>query len=146
MTFPPPSPKVPFRYNNLMDKESVTPTIKFRPHHFLCMRFWVGNGYSEEYTEYVNEILPQVREGLPVEITFGPDSLCEVCPHLKEGKCESQERVLKFDRAVIDHCSLKEGQVVIWNEVSKAVTEKIMNAGLFSSICGDCSWAEYCHL
>lgn len=65
----------------MSEKESK---IKFRPHHFLCMRYWVGNGYSEKYTDFVNEIF-------------------------------------------------------------KVVTEKIMNADLFTSICGDCSWAKFCH-
>lgn len=119
--------------------------IKFRPHHFLCMRYWVGNGYSESYTKFVNEILPQIKNGLPVEITFGPDSLCSVCPHLKNGICDSQERVMKFDKAVIDYCGMEEGQTVNWNNMFKLVSEKIMDAGLFESICGDCSWAEYCH-
>lgn len=119
--------------------------IKFRPHHFLCMRYWVGNGYSESYTKFVNEILPQIKNGLPVEITFGPDSLCSVCPHLKNEICDSQERVMKFDKAVIDYCGMEEGQIVNWNDMFKLVSEKIMDAGLFESICGDCSWAEYCH-
>lgn len=109
------------------------------------MRYWVGNGYSESYTKFVNEILPQIKNGLPVEITFGPDSLCSVCPHLKNGICDSQERVTKFDKAVIDYCGMEEGQTVNWNDMFKLVSEKIMDAVLFESICGDCSWAEYCH-
>lgn len=119
--------------------------IKFRPHHFLCMRFWAGNGYSEKYTARVEEILPQVKNGAKIKIVFEPDSLCAACPHLQNDICDSQSRVLKFDAEVAKLCGIKAGQTTTWQQMHKTVSEKIMEQNKFSAICGDCSWAEICH-
>lgn len=119
--------------------------IKLRPHHFLCMRFWIGNGYSKEYTERVEEILPAMKSGEKVYVEFGPDSLCEKCPHLKNGICDSQDRVVEFDRKVAEYCSLKNGEETDWDKVFQSVSSGIMNQNRFDLICGDCAWAEICH-
>jgi len=119
--------------------------IKLRPHHFLCMRFWAGHGYSEEYTHTVEALLPRIHADEPVTVTFGPDSLCSACPHLQNGRCESQDHVLSFDQGVTDRLNLTDGMTTTWSEMSALVTEKIMNAHQFHAICGDCAWAELCH-
>ncbi len=119
--------------------------IKLRPHHFLCLRFWAGNGYSAAYTQKVEEILPQIKNGTKVEIVFGPDTLCKACPHLKKSLCDSQQRVTKFDADVVKLCGLTDGQKTTWQEMCSLVSEKVMESGQFFSICGDCAWAEYCH-
>ncbi|MCF0237834.1 MAG: DUF1284 domain-containing protein [Sphaerochaetaceae bacterium] len=111
------------------------------------MRFWEGKGYSEEYTNLVDNLLPKIKEELiPITITFKADTLCKACPHLVEGKCDSQDKVLVFDKKVTELCDLKDGQRVTWNEMFDLVTTKIMNEqGLFKSICSNCSWADICH-
>lgn len=119
--------------------------IRLRPHHFLCLRFWAGNGYSREYTDYVEKILPAIKKGESLNVEFGPDSLCEKCPHLKNGICDSQDRVVEFDRKVIELCSLKNGQETNWGKMFQSVSCNIMDQGKFDSICGDCAWAEICH-
>lgn len=123
----------------------MEPTIALRPHHFLCMRFWKGHGYSEDYTRRVEELLPRIQADEPVTVTFGPDSLCNACPHLQNGICESQDHVLSFDRGVMEHCGITDGMVTTWSQMYAIVTEKIMDTGAFETICGDCAWGELCH-
>lgn len=89
--------------------------IRLRPHHFLCIRFWQGHGYSESFTNKMERIIPLLKNGNPIVITTGPDDLCDVCPNKIEidglAACKSQEKVLRYDQAVLDNCKLQEGQV-----------------------------------
>ena len=68
--------------------------IKIRPHHLLCMRAYIGNGYSEEFKIEMEKVIKELKvyneflksdnlnnDIKKVNIVFNTDSLCEKCPN-----------------------------------------------------------------
>ena len=35
--------------------------IKIRPHHLLCMRAYIGNGYSEEFKIEMEKVIKELK-------------------------------------------------------------------------------------
>ena len=54
--------------------------LQLRPHHSLCMQFYVGKAYSPDFGKNMEQklLLPEDTE---LVITFGLDDLCAHCPN-----------------------------------------------------------------
>jgi hypothetical protein len=87
-------------------------TIKLRPHHLLCTQGYSGKGYSDAFVSNMDDVVERLRSNQDekVEIVFTTDNLCENCPSkISNGVCESDDKVLRFDKGVIDALGLDEG-------------------------------------
>lgn len=102
----------------------------------------------------MERIIPLLKNGNPIVITTGPDDLCDVCLNKIDidglAACKSQEKVLRYDQAVLDNCKLQEGQVITWNGIYNVVTKaffEVIKDGntLFKETCSDCSWYDICN-
>ncbi|MBP3762198.1 MAG: DUF1284 domain-containing protein [Ruminococcus sp.] len=115
---------------------------KIRPHHALCIQFFEGKGYSPEFTENMRNIINILESSDPfVCITKNADVICSKCPHNINGVCAS-EKVLHYDNAVMENCSLEINSVIKWSKLKK-FAEKIISCGL-ENICADCKWFYIC--
>lgn len=115
---------------------------KIRPHHSLCISFFVGKGYSSEFTENMSRVKAWLEKEDPtVEITMGADMICEHCPHNVNGECETLEKVERYDSTVCRICGFSEGETLHWKEISEAAQNKIIKANRLKEVCGDCQWA-----
>ena len=126
--------------------------IKIRPHHLLCMRAYIGNGYSEEFKIEMEKVIKELKvyneflksdnlnnDIKKVNIVFNTDSLCEKCPNkLCENKCASQEKVSLIDEKMIKYFSIKEG-IQNYIDLENQVYNKI-NEEIFDDICKECQW------
>ena len=119
--------------------------IKLRPHHLLCTQGYSGNGYSDNFVSNMNEVVERLRtnKNEMVEITFSTDNLCAFCPSkLSDGVCDSDSKVLHFDKGVIDALNLKEGTYSYQDLISKL--DSYLTSGnedeLLKKICGNCNW------
>ena len=90
-------------------------TYPIRPHHGMCLAFFIGNGYSTGFTAHMQEMLELFTKG-----------------------------VKKYDNAVLAECGLKEGQKLAFPEFTEAVQKKIIETGKRTKICGDCQWNRIC--
>ena len=88
-----------------MDKQKV---YKIRPHHGMCLAYFEGKGYSQGFVRHMGEVLSLLEEGALVEMTVAGDNICSACPNLKDGVCETADKVETYDRAVLSFCDLKE--------------------------------------
>lgn len=52
-----------------------------RPHHLLCMRYFQGCGYSDEFTENMRYVISNLKNGSEVLLTRGCDDICRKCPN-----------------------------------------------------------------
>jgi len=115
--------------------------VKLRPHHLLCTQGYSGKGYDEEFVKNMTAITTVLRTQprAEVDITFSSDDICEKCPkRLGEGVCESQDRVERFDRKVVEYFGIEEKSYVyqdIVSEINARMTSEMMD-----DICGECSW------
>lgn len=119
--------------------------LTLRPHHGLCISFFEGRGYSEEFTANMTEKIALLKDTDPkITLVCGADMICAACPHNKGGVCESGGKSDRYDKAVLDMCGFTEGQVLSASEFFSAVEENILAPQRLREVCGDCSWADIC--
>ena len=119
-------------------------TYPIRPHHGMCLAFFIGNGYSGGFTAHMQEMLDRFTEGADVQLVMKTDEICSACPNNCEGVCEAAEKVKRYDTAVLANCEVKEGQTLAFSEFTALVQQNIISTGKREEICGDCQWNRIC--
>ncbi len=94
-------------------------TVKFRPHHLLCLRFSKAE-FSDRGDAFVQveqkmkDIARKEGESF-LEVAEGTDALCRVCPDYRAGRCESprgnEEAVRKWDGIILKGLGASYGEV-----------------------------------
>lgn len=117
-----------------------------RPHHGMCFQFYEGKGYSEDFTDHMGRIIREMEADPSqiIKLQVETDIVCENCPNNEAGVCSTADKVKRYDEAVLKVCNLAEGEEISFAEFTKLVRDKIINAGIRSDICGDCSWDYIC--
>lgn len=120
--------------------------ITLRPHHGLCLRNFVGNGYNEAFVENMTDLITKLKEDTAIRLVTDRDDVCSVCPNWRDGKCLSQDKVMDYDNGVLDAIGYSvDMPSLTYGEFQKQIEERIIQQGRFHSICGDCEWSEICH-
>lgn len=115
-----------------------------RPHHGLCMAYFVGEGYSDAFSRHMGEVLAALLAGGTVRLHSGVDQVCGACPERRGALCRKPEQVARYDRLVLQLCGLREGAVLPFSAFTALVQERIIAPGLRESICGGCQWDRLC--
>ena len=118
--------------------------LPLRPHHGMCMAYFIGLGYSDAFSAHMAGLLEELTGDSPVCLTVGTDAVCGPCPNNGGGTCSKPELVAGYDRAVLERCGLREGQVLPFGRFTALVQERILAPGLRPGICGGCQWNEVC--
>ena len=120
--------------------------MPLRPHHGMCFPFYEGKGYSADFTDHMGRVIRALSERpeTSVRLTRSADAVCAHCPNNLGGICKSTEKVARYDAAVLDACGLKDGDALPYADFAAKVKERILDAGLRQSICGDCEWDAIC--
>lgn len=118
---------------------------KIRPHHGMCIAFFQGKGYSNEFTAHMSEMIHKLENNPTICITAQTDAICLKCPNNKHGICETANKVAEYDRLVLVKCGLSEGTILPYSDFKKIVHEHILLPGRREEICGNCQWNEICH-
>lgn len=118
---------------------------KIRAHHGMCIEFFQGKGYSNEFTAYMGGILQKLENNPVICITMETDAICQKCPNNRQGICETESKVAEYDRQVLHRCGLSEGMVMPYWDFKKTVCENILLPGKGKEICGNCQWSGICH-
>ncbi len=124
---------------------AAQPSVLLHPHHGLCFAFFEGKGYSDGFTANLAHFLNALQTNDPdIRLTCSADPVCDACPNNCHGVCATQDKVEKYDRAVLSYCGLTEGDVLSYSSFAQAVQVKILNAGRRRNVCGTCQWDEIC--
>lgn len=115
-------------------------TFKLRPHHALCIQFFDGKGYSDEFTVHMRKIINSMTKEAMVKIIDGNDDICGKCPNLSEGICVTQDKVCRYDRKVMEICGFHAGQVLTVKDFSETAKRDIIDKHRLKEVCGDCAW------
>lgn len=119
--------------------------MKLRPHHGMCIAYFQGHGYSEDFTAHLSDLIRRIREeNVTVTLTVGRDDVCAHCPNLADGVCTSCGKVEDYDRRVLELCGLKEGKPMEAADFLETVRQRVLLLGKRSSICGKCQWSGLC--
>lgn len=117
-----------------------------RPHHLMCIEFFVGKGYSDEFTANMSRIIRSLAIDPLLTVTANADGVCEKCPNMIDGACKTRDKVDRYDKAVLESIGALDGDREKYTELRKKVREKIIYSGKRESICGDCEWSELCKI
>lgn len=122
-------------------------SLCLRPHHGLCIRYFSGKGYSEEFVENMMSVISSLQEDTNVTLIMTGDDICKACPNGGGTQCNTEDKIKKYDKAVLDILGryLPEGETLTYGVFQKLIEEHIIKAGEFDRICGDCSWGDLCH-
>lgn len=118
--------------------------IKLRAHHGMCLQYFKGKGYSDDFTLHMQKVLEKMRDNPEIEIITHNDIICSHCPNLKDGLCLSPDKVYEYDQKVLKFCNLPNKAVMTWNEFSALVKQEILCSGKRKEICISCRWADIC--
>lgn len=120
--------------------------VSLRPHHGMCFQFYQGKGYNDTFTDHMGRIIKDLSADPTQSIVLqtSADIVCENCPNRIAEHCVDHEKVSRYDEAVLRTCGRQAGDTISYAAFINEVKEKIINAGLRSSICGDCCWNALC--
>ena len=115
---------------------------KLRGHHLICLNFFRGEGYSEEFIKNIYEVLTKEK----VEIVSGPDEVCAKCPFLKDKKCASHEysdeMILLQDKEALRLLGFTPGEIVDWKMIT-AILPGILGEWK-AQFCAGCGYRHVC--
>lgn len=124
--------------------EDIKECIRLRPHHGMCLAYFEGKGYSEEFTENMKNIFELLQRDAEIKLTIGGDEICRKCPNLQNNICISADKVEKYDKKVLENCNLQEDDHISFKEFVSIVQKNIIETGNRSLICGNCHWNYIC--
>ena len=89
--------------------------IPVRPHHGMCLAYFIGKGYSEGFSAHMEKMLHVLEQDVPIRLVVSLDEICSACPNHQfltdeensgETKeiCEAQEKVFRYDHGVLEAC------------------------------------------
>ncbi|SCI79403.1 Protein of uncharacterised function (DUF1284) [uncultured Clostridium sp.] len=115
--------------------------LKIRPHHFLCIKAFIGRGYSKDFTENMINTINILKENKnqKIEVVVDLDKLCSKClNNIKNKICNTNESVIQMDKKVMDYFNIKTG-IYEYEEIINLIYNNI-NEDIIKDICGNCSW------
>lgn len=115
---------------------------KLRGHHLICLKFFRGEGYSEDFIKNIYAVIGRKH----IEIVEGPDEVCARCPYLKGNKCSSSEytdeKILFQDKEALKLLGFKPGGIVDWHIISARLPQILEKWKV--QFCMDCGYRKVC--
>ena len=120
-------------------------SVKLRPHHLLCLHFFEGKGYSDEFTANMTSVKLSLEQLDPrIELVRSADIICGSCPNNINGVCSSEEKVKRYDGTVLSICGIDTDCGLSFSRLQSIVLEKIVYPHRLQDVCGDCQWSFIC--
>lgn len=124
-------------------------TIYLRPHHFLCMLTFVGEGYSPRFVVNYGRIIDRIRAGEPVLMVEGPDDICAPLlgtddPHCHNDSVTQRDAQALADVAALTGLALESGVELVLDGALFARLQAGFAAGTIRKACGGCQWSGLC--
>jgi len=115
-----------------------------RIHHLLCIPLFVGEGYSDAFSENMTRIIQQLKEGEPSSLRTicAPDMICAGCPNLrKDGSCGNSKnnQVVQKDLHLAKVLEIKIDRHYTFQTLLHMAQEKLTKQ-IFDESCEKCEW------
>ncbi|HPU63994.1 MAG TPA: DUF1284 domain-containing protein [Mobilitalea sp.] len=108
------------------------------------MFYFKGKGYSADFIKNMAAFKNYLENNPLVLITCQPDIICDKCPNNVNGNCITEGKVSQYDRQVLSLCSLTDGDIMHYNELSNLILHNIIIPGKREEVCGNCMWTTLC--
>lgn len=120
--------------------------IKLRGHHFICLHFFKGEGYSKRFVDNLKGILNNLEKGVKAKVIEGADAVCAYCPHLKINICiykpDYEKEIELLDKMALKLLNLKKGDALLWKKIKTKIPKILSKWQEFA--CLSCDWKEVC--
>ncbi len=116
--------------------------LNLRAHHLFCIQGYLGNGYSEKFTENMDEIVDKLKDNpsITLKAINKVDDICKCCPNkLENNLCESEEKVNNLDLKVLKFLKIEPNREYVYEELVKYIKENL-TYDTFYDICKNCGW------
>ena len=127
----------------------MSKTINLRPHHLLCISFFKGKGYNDEFVSNMTSIVSALKENKDtlISLVSGKDDLCAHCPNNQNGICTAEDKSSRYDQLTLTALGIDTNShsQILYSTLRALADERIINCGKRESICGDCQWTDLCH-
>jgi hypothetical protein len=119
--------------------------VRLRGHHLICLHFFRGEGYTDEFISNLLKVLERV-EMEDIDVIFEADDVCRACPYLREDICcyaeDSEARIAKLDRLAIELLKLPLDLKISWGEVKERI--QVVLPEWRKHACAKCDWQRVC--
>jgi hypothetical protein len=124
----------------------ITPLLKLRGHHLICLHFFKGEGYNPEFVINLKEILRRAEAGEEIGVCHGADDVCKMCPYLKGNICfyakDAEAGIREMDKRAIELLGLKDREKVKWIDIKSKIPEIFREWA--REYCKVCNWRKVC--
>ena len=124
--------------------------VRLRGHHFICLQFFRGEGYSEEFVASLAGLLERLATE-PAEAVAVADDVCAACPELgPDGLCASvtaggEEEIRRIDALAFELLELTPGERITLAEARERLAADAIGVGRWrADACDGCAWESVC--
>ena len=124
--------------------------IRLRGHHFICLQFFRGEGYSDEFVASLTALLDRLATE-PAEAVAVADDVCAACPELgADGLCASvdaggEDEIRRIDALAFALLELAPGERITLAEARARLGADAIGIGHWrAEACDGCAWEGVC--
>ena len=124
-------------------------TIQLRGHHLICLQFYRGQGYSDEFVANLDRVRDAAAE-TPALVVSGPDDVCASCPGLgSDGTCQhpqtGEAEALRIDALALQLVDAAIGETLSLSQArSRLAADPAARERWRTESCATCPWDSTC--
>lgn len=116
-----------------------------RPHHSLCIQFFIGKGYIKKFVEEMIKTIQMLDTENPLlTLTDQCDIICRFCPNRNGKRCMDETKVSAIDQRCLDTCRLKTGDQIHWQQLKIIARQQVIVPHRIPYVCNNCCWRSIC--
>jgi len=122
---------------------------RLRGHHFVCLQFFRGEGYSAKFVENLTDVVARAADA-PALLVEGADDVCAACPGLAlDGSCidpsAGETEVRRIDRLAWEVLGMEPGAQMSLAEARERLSADAIAVGRWRfEACNGCGWEDLC--
>lgn len=120
------------------------PTYRIRPHHGLCIQFFIGKGYSDAFVSNMSQVIDKLNQDATIQLITENDIICSACPSNLGNQCATQSKVSFYDKKVLELCHLHPNDEISAKDFFQLVKTNILDSNQLEQVCSDCEWYSIC--
>ena len=120
-----------------------------RGHHFICLQFFRGEGYSSAFVDNLTAVIDRATSQHAV-LVDSADDVCAACPGLAaDGTCidpnAGEAEVRRLDRLAWGILGIEPGSRLSLTEARELLAADAIGAGAWRfEACAGCAWEHVC--
>lgn len=124
-------------------------STQLRGHHLVCLQFYRGQGYSDEFVSNLDRVQKAALD-TPAVIVSGPDDVCAACPGLgADGTCRhpdtGEAEALRIDALALQVLDAAIGETLSLSQAhDRLAADEAAGNRWRAESCATCLWESSC--